>query len=141
MKELMDSGVPDWQKDALQTLSACARQIKEHNVKSDAERFVSSTSQVVLNGLQIEDNYLFLVSALADYFSIPTEFDADILKKAKELTLTQHHESLGYHERRETVRLALAIKRLYTQEELDHFDTSIDTDRICNKYLIQLLSE
>lgn len=145
LKELMDSNAPDWQKDALQTLAACSRQIREHNVQCVSERFVSSTSQVVLKALDkalnTRDNYLFLVSALADYFSIPTRFDADILEKAKQLTLSQPLESLGYHERRETVRLALSLKEHYTYAELDHFDTSLDSDRILNRYLIKLLAE
>jgi hypothetical protein len=141
MKEFADSDEYFWQIDAFQLIAECSRQLKEHNVKSESDRFVSSTSQVVLKGLLYPKAYLYLVSSLADYFSIPTEFDTDIVEKAKNLTLSQSIETLGFHERRETIRLALALKRFYTQAELEQFDTALDTDRILNQYLIKLFAE
>lgn len=142
IQELMDSNTPDYQRDSLQTLQTLAsysRQISGHTIQSNLERFVSSTSKVVLKAIEYKTDYLFLVSALADYFLIPTKFDTDILAKAKELTLAQPMDYLGYHERRETIRLAVSIRKFYTLDELEHFNIKVNDDKVCACHLITLL--
>jgi hypothetical protein len=108
MSEQMFSDIPSVQQEALQMLASCSRQLRHQNVKACSDRFVSYTSKIVLHAIRNAKNslYLYVVSALADYFMIPTEFDDDIIQGAKQLTLEPTH---GYHEKRETLRLSKSL--------------------------------